>query len=220
MNSRYIQTVEMAGVLEGGDVTVFEVGAVFPGLAVGNLGESRCPCNKGQEQRLSCFLILLSSHLAELRFISHGVLADGVVSDDEKMGIAFIQGAKRLNTRLKTEFPEKSGISQNKKGAFLDGILAQGKAEQLRTDPLILHLRFHRNPRQMQPTDLCAVISIRKSNIGSDRIAMNTHPFMQSPPFFMKLIKQSNFILAPGKGLLQQSGNLGVIFRSEFTDFH
>jgi len=68
----------------------------------------------------------------------------------------------------------------------------------------------------MQATNSRAVIGIRKSDIGNDRIDMNTHPFMYSLAILMQIFNELHFIGAAGESLLQQGGDLGVIFRGEF----
>jgi len=119
------------------------------------------------------------------------------------MGIAFIKGAQGQGAALKAKLPEKGGVSQNKKSAVLDDPLAQGKPEELRANPLMLHLRFDGQRRQMQAADLFPVIRIGKGDVGGDGIAMQTDPFVQNPPFFMECIKQIDFLAAAREGLLQ-----------------
>lgn len=76
-----------------------------------------------------------------------------MIADAEEMRIILSKGAKRLNTKLKPKFLIECAITQDKDCTFLDDILSQGKAEEFRTDALILHLRVHRQRRQVQTTN-------------------------------------------------------------------
>ena len=156
----------------------------------------------------------------ELRFIAHDILMGCSIPEAEEMGIAFVKGAEGQGATLKTKFPIKGGVTQNKKSAFPNDLLPQGKTEQFGADPLMLHLWFNGQRGQMQAADFCTVIRVGKSDVGGDGIAMQAYPFMQHPFFFMECIKQVDFIAAARKGLLQQRGNLGVLSQGEWTNLH
>lgn len=76
------------------------------------------------------------------------------------MRIAFSKGTKREGAPLKTKLQKQCGISQHKDRIFFDDLLPQGKTEQLRAYPLVLHLRFHGQRCEVQTTDRCPVKGI------------------------------------------------------------
>ncbi len=94
----------------------------------------------------------------EFRRVANDVRVGRVAAEAEKMGVVFGKGADGRGARCKAEFLIKRGLAQHENCAFLDGLLPQGKTEQLGADALALHLRFYRQGRQMQSADLVAVV--------------------------------------------------------------
>ena len=136
------------------------------------------------------------------------------------MPIVLGKGTARRGTWCKAEALIKAGRAKNKDGVCLDHLLPQGKTQQLGAHPLVLKIRFHRQRRQMQAADRGAVIGIGKSNIGDDPIGVNSYPLMHYLAILVEIFNQLHFIIALGKRLPQQGGDLGVILGGKLTYLH
>ena len=111
----------------------------------------------------------------ELRLIPHGEPACRGIAQAQEMTIAFVKGTDRHHAGRKAEALIEAGIAEDKDGRIPDHLLAQGKAQQLRAYPLSLKFRLHRQGGQMQAADSGAVVGLGESDIGDDRIDMETH---------------------------------------------
>ena len=121
------------------------------------------------------------------------------------MFVVFIKRANRSSTALESKPCVEAGGAQDEKSLLLYFFLPQGKTKQLGADSLILHTWCYRKWSEMQSAHFFFVKSIGVCNVCYSLVAMNTYPFVQEFFIFMKVLKQSDFILTLREGLSQQS---------------